>query len=53
MKKEGLSTRHSLFIHKMFQDFLILKKHFGLFFLVIYLYKILIKMISFLDFYRK
>ena len=45
MKKEGLSTRHSLLINKISQDFLILKKHFGLFFLVIYLYKILIKIL--------
>lgn len=45
MKNEGLSTRHSLLIKKMSQDLLILKKHFGLFFLVIYFYKILIKIL--------
>jgi len=43
MKKGGLSTRYSLFLRKMFQDLLILKKHFGFLFFGVYIYKILLK----------
>tara|TARA_B110000305_G_scaffold11627_1_gene11024 strand:+ start:2189 stop:2914 length:726 start_codon:yes stop_codon:yes gene_type:complete len=43
MKKGGLSTRYSLFVRKMFQDLLILKKHFGFLFFGVYIYKILLK----------
>ena len=48
MKKGGLSTSHSLFLKKMSQDLLILKKHFGLSFFVIYMYKILLKIKNFI-----
>ncbi len=48
MEKGGLSTRPSLFLKKMLQDLLILKKHFGLFFFIIYFYKILIKTKNFM-----
>ena len=43
MKIGGLSTRYSLFFSKMFQDLLILKDHFGLLFIFIYIYKIFLK----------
>ena len=45
MKDGGLSTRYSLLIVKMFQDLLILKKHFGLLFFFIYIYKIVLKIL--------
>ena len=45
MKNGGLSTRYSLLIVKMFQDLLILKKHFGLLFFFIYIYKIVLKIL--------
>ena len=48
MKTGGLSTRYSLFMKKMFQDLLILKKHFGILFFVIYLYKVLLKIKNFI-----
>ena len=47
MKKGGLSTRYSLFVRKMFQDLLILKKHFGFLFFGVYIYKILLKIKQF------
>jgi len=47
MKKGGLSTRYSLFLTKMFQDLLILKKHFSFSFIFIYIYKILLKIKNF------
>lgn len=47
MKKGGLSTRYSLFFRKMLQDLLILKKHFGLLFIGVYIYKILLKIKQF------
>jgi len=43
MKKGGLSTRYSSFPRKIFQDLLILKKHFGFLFFGVYIYKILLK----------
>lgn len=43
MKIGGLSTKYSLFFFKMFQDLLILKNHFGLLFIFIYIYKIFLK----------
>lgn len=43
MKIGGLSTKYSLFFAKMFQDLLILKKHFGFIFIFIYIHKILLK----------
>jgi len=45
MKNGGLSTRYSLLLDKMFQDLLILKKHFGLSFFFIYIYKIFLKIL--------
>ncbi len=48
MKKGGLSTRYSLVLSKMFQDLLILKKHFGKYFVLIYIYKILLKIKNFI-----
>lgn len=47
MKQGGLSTQYSLFFKKMLQDFSILKKHFGLFFIAVYAYKIIFKIKSF------
>ena len=48
MKKGGLSTRYSLVLSKMFQDLLILKKHFGKYFIFIYIYKVLLKVKNFI-----
>ena len=47
MKKGGLSTRYSSFPRKIFQDLLILKKHFGFLFFGVYIYKILLKIKQF------
>ena len=43
MKTGGLSTNPWLFLKKMKEDLLILKKYFGILFLIIYAYKIIIK----------
>jgi glycosyltransferase len=43
MKIGGLSTNPNFFLIKMMQDILILRKHFKVFFIFIYLYKVLIK----------
>lgn len=47
MKKGGLSTRYSSFPRKIFQDLLILKKHFGFLFFGVYIYKIFLKIKQF------
>ena len=47
MQTGGMSTNSLLFLKKMKQDFLILKKYFGVFFLLIYIYKIIIKINKF------
>jgi len=47
MKSGGMSTNPSYFFKKLKQDFLILKNHFGIFFLFIYFYKIFIKIYKF------
>jgi len=47
MKTGGLSTNYLLFLKKMKQDFLILKKYFGITFFFIYIYKVSFKISSF------
>ena len=47
MQTGGMSTNPFLFIKKMKQDFLILKKYFGIFFILIYIYKLTIKISKF------
>jgi glycosyltransferase len=47
MKTGGLSTNFKFFLKKLMQDILIFKKHFKIFFLFIYLYKIFFKLKTF------
>jgi glycosyltransferase involved in cell wall biosynthesis len=47
MKTGGLSTNPKFFVKKMMQDILILRKYFKVFFIFIYLYKVLIKLKTF------
>jgi len=47
MRTGGLSTNPKLFFIKMIQDLLILIKHFKIFFLIIYFYKLFIKFKTF------
>jgi len=44
MKTGGLSTNYKFFLKKMSQDILILRKHFKVLFLFVYLYKVFIKL---------
>jgi|TARA_B110000503_G_C7113252_1_gene399158 glycosyltransferase involved in cell wall biosynthesis len=52
MKTGGLSTNYLLFFKKMSEDFSILKSHYGIFFVLIYLYKVFFKITSF-KFFKK
>ena len=47
MKTGGLSTNPKYFLKKFYQDMIILYKHFGFIFPIIYLYKLLFKLTSF------
>jgi len=47
MKTGGLSTNPNFFFIKMMEDILILKKYFKVFFIFVYLYKLLIKLRTF------
>jgi glycosyltransferase involved in cell wall biosynthesis len=49
MKTRGLSTNPKFFFIKMFQDILILRKYFKFFFIFIYLYKVIIKLETFIN----
>ncbi len=44
MKTGGLSTNFKFFLNKIMQDILILRKHFKILFLFVYLYKVFIKL---------
>jgi glycosyltransferase involved in cell wall biosynthesis len=53
MNTGGLSTNYLLFFKKMSEDISILKSHYGIFFVFIYLYKVLFKITSFKFFIKK
>ena len=47
MKSGGLSTNPKFFLKKLFEDLKILKNYFKFFFLIVYFYKLLIKLKNF------
>lgn len=49
MKIGGLSTNPKFFFKKMTQDIIILRKYFRYFFIYVYLYKVIIKIKTFLN----
>jgi glycosyltransferase len=53
MKIGGLSTNPKFFIKKMLQDILILRKYFKFLFAFVYLYKVLIKLRTFIVYKKK